>query len=60
MFDGAALRVLLSDYMSTDPATRFSVAKNAFERALQNSLVRELCTTLLCLLIEDIHPCNCL
>eukprot|EP01041_Mallomonas_annulata_P002521 gene2521-4903_t len=39
-FDQFSLRTLLKDYLHTDPATRYQLAKNAFERALNDSLAQ--------------------
>ncbi len=36
-FDKFSLKLLLKDYMSTDPAHRYAVAKNYFERALYDA-----------------------
>lgn len=38
--DTFSLRTLLKDYMYSDPATRFQIAKNYFERALNDAKVR--------------------
>ena len=38
-FDQFTLRGLLKDYMETDPASRYEIAKNAFERALFDAKV---------------------
>ena len=38
-FDKFSLRKLLKDYMHTDPATRYHIAKNAFERQLADAKV---------------------
>lgn len=35
-FDRMTLRTLLTDYMSSDPAMRFQIAKNMFERTLSD------------------------
>lgn len=36
-FDQFSLRAVLKDYMMADPATRYELAKNAFERALSDA-----------------------
>lgn len=38
-FDGFSLRTLLQDYMHTDPATRYQIARNVFERSLYDAKV---------------------
>lgn len=38
-FDKFSLRKLLKDYMHTDPATRYHIARNAFERQLADAKV---------------------
>jgi hypothetical protein len=47
-FDSTALRTLMADYMSVDPATRFAVAKNAFERSLQTAIVSAVLRAVMC------------
>ncbi len=39
-FDRDSLKMLLDDYYDADPAIRYQVAKNYFERALHEALVR--------------------
>lgn len=39
-FDRFSLRAVLKDYLHADPATRFLIAKNRFERALHDAKVR--------------------
>lgn len=38
-FDRLTLRSLLTDHMKSDPATRYQIAKNQFERALVDAQV---------------------
>jgi hypothetical protein len=38
-FDSFSLRAVLKDYLHADPATRYDVAKNAFEQALSDARV---------------------
>jgi len=47
-FDSSTLRGLLKDHLEEDPATRYEIAKNEFNRALHNARVcstRYLCCT---------------
>jgi small subunit ribosomal protein S5 len=37
VFDGESLRQTMKDYMHMDPATRFQIARNSFERAVANA-----------------------
>jgi hypothetical protein len=46
-FDKFSVRAVLKDYFHSDPATRYQVAKNAFERALTDAKV----ISLICLII---------
>jgi hypothetical protein len=41
VFDGESLKQTMQDYLHTDPATRFQIARNSFERALVTAKVLE-------------------
>ena len=42
-FDKFSLKMVLNDYMYTDPATRYQIARNYFERALNDAKVCLFC-----------------